>query len=193
MREVIKNDVPELWRQRYKSGICPVCGKDKSEFEKCMKVFCCVKCREEYSTKYTSWTEVRDKILKRDQYTCKKCGANQDKHNVEREEKIEQLRLEFVRNNPEILNTARDEALVRLSERFEEDYMEIMDDKWLIEKRIQYRYAENFNLPYENIELEVDHITAISNGGDMWDEENLQTLCKPCHREKTTEDMRQQY
>lgn len=28
MREQIKNDVPELWRQRYLAGVCPVCAKE---------------------------------------------------------------------------------------------------------------------------------------------------------------------
>ncbi|MCK5023289.1 MAG: HNH endonuclease [Candidatus Aenigmarchaeota archaeon] len=39
-------------------------------------------------------------------------------------------------------------------------------------------------------ELELDHITALVNGGDMWDESNLQLLCNRCHRKKTTLDLR---
>ena len=38
--------------------------------------------------------------------------------------------------------------------------------------------------------LEVDHITAVSNGGDFWDTSNLRTLCRPCHRKKTAADGR---
>lgn len=33
--------------------------------------------------------------------------------------------------------------------------------------------------------LEVDHIREVANGGDMWDESNLQTLCRKCHKAKT--------
>lgn len=33
--------------------------------------------------------------------------------------------------------------------------------------------------------LEVDHIIEVSDGGDMWSEENLQTLCYSCHKKKT--------
>ncbi len=37
--------------------------------------------------------------------------------------------------------------------------------------------------------LEVDHIKAIINGGDMWDINNLRTLCYPCHKKKTRLDL----
>ena len=32
---------------------------------------------------------------------------------------------------------------------------------------------------------EVDHIIEIEDGGEMWDINNLQSLCKPCHIVKT--------
>lgn len=32
---------------------------------------------------------------------------------------------------------------------------------------------------------DVDHITPIEDGGDPWDEDNLQPLCHPHHSEKT--------
>ena len=38
--------------------------------------------------------------------------------------------------------------------------------------------------------IELDHITAIINGGDMWNKENLQLLCHQCHNKKTGADMR---
>ncbi|MDA0769230.1 MAG: hypothetical protein BZY79_01745 [SAR202 cluster bacterium Casp-Chloro-G4] len=34
--------------------------------------------------------------------------------------------------------------------------------------------------------LEADHITPLADGGAEFDEANVQTLCKPCHRGKTT-------
>lgn len=40
-----------------------------------------------------------------------------------------------------------------------------------------------------NDELQVDHILAIVNGGEMWDEKNLQTLCYNCHKKKTKKDL----
>jgi len=33
--------------------------------------------------------------------------------------------------------------------------------------------------------LQADHIVEIADGGNEWDENNLQTLCLKCHREKT--------
>lgn len=35
---------------------------------------------------------------------------------------------------------------------------------------------------------EVDHIVPMSKGGDAWDTDNLQPLCKPCHSSKTSVD-----
>ena len=36
----------------------------------------------------------------------------------------------------------------------------------------------------------VDHITAIQDGGDPWNEENLQSLCVPCHNRKSGKEKR---
>ena len=42
----------------------------------------------------------------------------------------------------------------------------------------------------ENCEWEADHITAVVNGGGGCDLSGYQTLCQPCHRKKTREDVR---
>jgi 5-methylcytosine-specific restriction endonuclease McrA len=39
-------------------------------------------------------------------------------------------------------------------------------------------------------ELEVDHILELALGGAPLAYENLQTLCKPCHRKKTVSFLR---
>jgi len=36
--------------------------------------------------------------------------------------------------------------------------------------------------------FEVDHIERVADGGHSFDESNLQTLCEPCHEEKTVEE-----
>ena len=33
--------------------------------------------------------------------------------------------------------------------------------------------------------LQVDHVKPLSQGGEPWDEKNLQSLCKKCHWTKT--------
>lgn len=42
---------------------------------------------------------------------------------------------------------------------------------------------------YEYVELDADHIIPIALGGDEWEIDNLQTLCKKCHKIKTKKDM----
>lgn len=39
--------------------------------------------------------------------------------------------------------------------------------------------------------LEVDHVVEIARGGPSLDYLNLQTLCRPCHREKTRRFLRE--
>jgi 5-methylcytosine-specific restriction endonuclease McrA len=41
-----------------------------------------------------------------------------------------------------------------------------------------------------NLNLEVDHKNPVANGGELWDEANLWTLCEKHHKLKTKEDMR---
>lgn len=39
--------------------------------------------------------------------------------------------------------------------------------------------------------LEVDHREPVSTGGDVWNPENLQALCRGCHFAKTREELDQ--
>lgn len=41
----------------------------------------------------------------------------------------------------------------------------------------------------ESNELECDHLLAICNGGDKFSDDNLRTLCKKCHKDKTRKDL----
>lgn len=40
------------------------------------------------------------------------------------------------------------------------------------------------------VDLEVDHITALADGGERLDRANLQVLCRDCHARKTALDVR---
>jgi len=37
----------------------------------------------------------------------------------------------------------------------------------------------------------VDHILPVRKGGDIWDEKNLQAMCKRCHNSKTAKESNQ--
>ena len=39
-------------------------------------------------------------------------------------------------------------------------------------------------------QLDADHIIPISLGGDEWSFDNIQTLCKQCHKDKTKKDIK---
>lgn len=36
----------------------------------------------------------------------------------------------------------------------------------------------------------VDHVKELKDGGDPWDVENLETLCRACHQKKTGEEVK---
>ena len=40
--------------------------------------------------------------------------------------------------------------------------------------------------------LECDHVTPLDRGGDPWDPNNLQTLCRACHIAKTADENRRE-
>tara|TARA_R100000654_G_scaffold21267_5_gene42921 strand:+ start:12043 stop:12384 length:342 start_codon:yes stop_codon:yes gene_type:complete len=39
----------------------------------------------------------------------------------------------------------------------------------------------------------VDHIIEVADGGNMWELSNLQSLCDPCHRSKTSKAVHRRY
>ncbi|MBE3095382.1 MAG: HNH endonuclease [Actinobacteria bacterium] len=191
-RELMKNDVPELWRQRARAGLCPVCGKTKDLFEKGMRVYCSVKCRDEYASKYTHWSEIKDNVLKRDGERCTKCGITEKEFDEKLKEEKRKYREQLL-SKPDIqkrIREERDEQLVKWDEQFKERYDEIMDDHWILEHIFYYsELYEDMEMP-NRIGFEVDHKIAIVNDGDIWDESNLQVLCTECHKKKTQEDMK---
>ncbi len=195
-RQIIKNDVPELWKQRARAGLCPVCGKSKAEFGKGMVVYCSKKCRDVYASHYEIWGNLRDKIFKRDKETCKKCGMNNEKADNEWQKSRENMFKEFFEKEAREFEVFRDKELEELSKKYEEEYKDILNDirffkdrKWTLEKQFGKDYPDLFAYSHRIPTFNVDHIIAVVNGGDMWDEENLQTLCVDCHKKKTKEDM----
>jgi ribosomal protein L37AE/L43A len=189
VRQAIKNDVPDEWKRRLKAGLCPVCGKTQVEFDKGMQIFCSHKCRDDYASKYTWWSEIRDKILKRDNETCRKCGINNDKHRKQQEKLFNKKLKEWIEKNKDFLEVRRNDRLASMSRQFEENYKEVMDDMRFARLVIPWEDQKEL-VDVSGIAMEVDHKIAVALGGDMWDEDNMQTLCENCHKEKTKEDMK---
>ena len=193
---MIRYDVPELWKQRANAGLCPVCGKTKLEFDKGMIVYCSVKCRDEYAKRFEFWNTLRDKILKRDNFTCMICGTNKDKIKNSWDKSKQDKFSKFFEKEKKGIEAFRDLELKKLSEKYEEDFAEIMDNhklfsrlRWELEKQFGEEYKELFEFSWKEPSLCVDHIKAIINNGDEWDEENLRCLCVECHKKKTKEDL----
>ena len=193
-RPVFVCKVPEQWKKRAKAGLCPVCGKTRLEFEKGRRVYCSEKCSDEYSKQYISWNGLREKILKERGEKCKKCGIDKegiDKINKERNEEVYER---FIKENKEMLEQFMNRELFELDKEFKEKFDELMDDrklankiKWELDEDLKKKY--NFYPALKTNYFEVDHVKAVVNGGDMWDEDNLQVLCGDCHKEKTRQDM----
>ena len=183
-RENIKYDIPKEWIKNFKKGCCPVCAKTKFEFDKGMKVYCSPKCRKEYSKRIYVWQDLRDKIIKERGEKCVKCKKTEKQLSKEKKDYKKNNRKEFLKNHPEILEKRRKE----LMDEAEEKYQQALNLK---EEDINiWGYGEEKELPWAYNTFEVDHILAVVNGGDMWDENNLQVLCYSCHKEKTKEDIK---
>ena len=191
-REQMKNDVPELWRQRNRAGLCPVCGKTKLEFDKGMRVYCSVKCRDKYASKFTYWSTERDRFLEKHGKRCDKCGLTQEDLNDFYKNEVKNRRTKWlsIPKNKKMIEEKRDELLVEWSEECERRYKKIMDDYWILDGSFWKEDRELRKGIPRHHGFEVDHIRALCNGGDMWDKKNWQVLCSVCHVEKTKQDMK---
>ncbi|QLH84984.1 HNH endonuclease [Halosimplex pelagicum] len=107
------------------------------------------------------WDVIREQILERDDYTCQMCGLSKERWR----EAYWRARDLIDEKNP---YDAQDEY---------DGYSETRDN-----------LREIYGVESVNGGFHVDHITPVSEGGHPFDESNLQTLCKFCHREKTAEE-----
>lgn len=185
-RDNIKYDIPKEWVENFKKGCCPVCGKTKFEFDKRMKVYCSVKCKDEYSKRIYTWQELKDRILRIKGKICVKCGKTQKQLTEEKTDYKNKSRQDFIKAHPEVLEIKRKE----LMEQAEKYYKEAQNLTWESISLWQWDGAEK-ELPYQYDSFEVDHKIAVMNGGEFWDENNLQVLCYTCHKEKTKIDFKE--
>lgn len=139
-REGYKVIITEPAKSWIKEGKCGGCGKSKIEWKRTTAWRnCSTECTLKFNTYflYLGWNDVRQKILERDNYTCKKCGY-----------------------------TSPEEDVV------------IADGK-------EHKFKHN-----KNADFDADHIIPVSLSGEEWNFDNIQTLCKQCHKEKTKKDMK---
>lgn len=76
-RQAYKLVILEPAKTRIAQNKCPSCGKPKSKWDRRTDWTCCsTKCTEKYHDLYEiiGQGDFRSKILKRDKYTCQKCG-----------------------------------------------------------------------------------------------------------------------
>ncbi len=177
--------------ENLKNGKC-WCGKDKSEFQKGMKVFCSPEHREIWYKKVMTWKEFRDYYLNKHGLYCDICGRSADQYKKDYEQYKKQVQEIFKEHFEEYIAW----RLMKLEENYEREYKEIINMKPedVSEYQISAFAKDRLELPdppkYEEITFEVDHKVAIVNGGAEFDENNLQVLCSECHRKKTKEDLK---
>jgi len=188
VRDQIKVDIPNDWMENMKHGRC-WCGKDHTKFEKGQKFYCNQQHASDYSKRIQYWSNFKDHALERDNNTCVKCGTNEKLFKAEQDKLEKQFYKEQAKLYPKAIEASRSIKLKEL----QEEYENIMDDGYVMQ-HIHWKVTETYNVPriyYEKqyFGLEVDHKKPVALGGDMWDIDNLQTLCYGCHKVKTKEDM----
>lgn len=181
-RAQILYDIPELWHENRKKGLCPVCGKDRSLFEKLQRVYCSVKCRDEYTSRIITWGELRDRALEKYGKKCAKCEVTPEILEKRRKDNQREKIRQWALTHKAEIELERAELL----QKAEDYYRKAMDDEHVTAQACPYdvksiEFREGF---------EVDHRVAIMNGGDQWDINNLQVLCEDCHKRKTRTDLK---
>jgi len=188
VRGQIKVDIPDEWMENMKHGRC-WCSKDHNEFEANQKFYCSQAHADDYSKRITYWSKFKTEILERDNETCTKCGRNEKSFKASQNKLERQFYRDKAKLYPKAIDMARKIKLKELQEQFEQ----IMDDAYVME-HMDYHVSEEFDLPRIRFEktwfnMEVDHIIPVALGGEMWNPENLHSLCNDCHKVKTKEDM----
>ena len=148
------------------SSLCRVCNRPVVDGR---WNYCSERCRDIANAvqKMFLWDTIREQVLERDEYTCQECGLSRERW-VRAYRQVNEIVKEFIAPLRDVDSPDRDVDRWRRAK----------DELWA-------RYA--LDHPASG-GFEVDHINRIADGGHPFDEQNLQTLCKYCHREKTAEE-----
>lgn len=163
-RENYKIIILEPALSKIKNNICPVCNKPKKDFKRKNARCCSPKCTMIFNKKYyiLGWGNLRDRIFKRDNYTCVKCGKQ-----------------------PKIKSSNdRKEPAERFFSYFKPNYG--WNQNKILEKCV--KKGKEFVLYANDSKLIADHIIPIALGGEEWNMKNIQTLCIECDKKKTKKD-----
>lgn len=190
-REQISIDIPDEWNENMKHGRC-WCGKNHSEFDKGQKFYCSLAHAKEYSKRIKYWSIFKEEVLDEQGRKCSECGLDDETHKKQQEQlRIQAFTLE-AKKYPEAIKQGRAVMISELQEKFEK----IKDDGYVLE-HMSWEVAEEHHISRHHdiferhwFQLEVDHIVAVSLGGEMWDKKNLRVLCSDCHKIKTKDDMK---
>lgn len=200
VRQTVQSFLPPEWEERLAQKRCPVCGIERVAFEPGRKRCCSPACQQKYAGHFQIWAQVRARVLARDKYTCqaKGCGLNVEriKRKLEREKVLaDKENLRWIKMNADDEIQKKQDALLReAADRIAEaSNVDALAEAVYRETRYRSNSSLAGKLPCKvpNMErelvLEVHHINAIADGGDMWAENNLETRCFEHHKKKTRE------
>jgi len=186
--------IPEEWIKRRTAGLCPVCGKEKSQFAKGRKVYCSTKCADLMAEKFQTWGSLRDSIIDASPI-CVKCGITQEKFNEKEEKRIDKEWQALMKKYAKEIEEEKLEQLL-IKEKYylgEIEEVEKADYKEYWVQRVIEKLEGKENMPKYAERwkgFEVDHIIPVSQEGDQWDKKNLQVICYDCHKKKTKQDLK---
>ena len=171
-----------------KSGKC-WCGIPRTDFDSGQRIYCSKKHTDDWHERTAYWNTLRDEFLSEHGKFCDECGLNEKKQEKLNEQNEKKFRQTIKEKYPQVIEQERVSRL----DRIEDDYKNALDDDY-ITKHLTAWELEKYGIELKEprrewIELDVDHVIAIANGGDVFDKKNLQILCKDCHNKKTKQDM----
>jgi 5-methylcytosine-specific restriction endonuclease McrA len=129
-------------------------------------------CRKECTEKLwkeivpPDWSDLRLKAFRRDNFQCVKCGKIPER---------QIWKLRYWQTSVEDFKKKMQKTITFL--RFETRPYNCKDELVAIHK--------------DSSKLIGDHIEPIALGGDQWDINNIQTLCEPCNKIKTAQDIKE--
>lgn len=193
VREQIRADYTHDELENIKQGKC-WCGVPRDQFQKGMRVYCSPEHRSNWYARTVHWSTFRDEVIAEKGLKCVKCGKTKDTIQTDYEKDVKAW-IEMIKSRPDLMKILEEERLEKLKH-IEDEYQKALDTDYMIDWVFRGYKGNDVGVPkpdephFISNQFEADHIVAVSLGGDMWDKDNIQILCNPCHKIKTKEDMK---